>query len=588
MEHIKSQLYCACNERNIEKIKSILISCNKIDEEAYFLVCSNGDIEILELILQNSIKNNKLNIHTNNEYALKIACKYNKLDVLDYLIKFGELNKNRFCIYLKQDELLKLLCEYNNSIIFKYLLEYDNKYGKLFNFHLNNTDLLSWIIKSNNIELLKYMIEYIEFNNEFISEYTQQYIFQIACSCNYLDIVKYLYYKYTIDIYKYNIYFRDSCIIDKTDVIGFLLTCDDKHFSIYMYITMLEMACYYGNINIVKFLITYSHEKQLDYDITHYNELLFTNACKSGNIELIKILTTHLSYTSCINYEHLYYVYYSGKYDAIEYILNIVDVNTIRYDTYYKLLYAACCSNNIEIVKLLTFHKLYDETINNNYIINILNYICSNGYFKIFNFLCNDISKTNSTIISSHLYFLLYKAFTGTNLDLINFLLHFNEQETNKILNKKTEHTPLMYYIRHKELLQCYIEYCFYYNINVDLYNTNTTNYSFTHNSPNDYDLIVYLIYLSKHNYNKYNHISFEYDYEDSPIYSKCFMASQIYYPELVSIQKYTINIRTYHIKYIKHKTCTHSHIIIINNNLICLHCYGKYNFINNYTIIFI
>jgi len=581
MDNNITSLYIACEERNIKEIKSILSTCNKIDEEAYFLVCSNGDIEILDLILNYSRYANKLDIHIGNEYALKIACKNNRLEIIDYLIRYGELNNSIFLIHVDVNEIIKIVCKNNYFNILKYLLKYLDGCPKLY-YKCIKQDILYYSIESNNIELIKYMIEYIVSHNKFfITNCIAQNMFVLACEICNEEILEYLLYTFNLNIYESNGQYHDyACINNNTNALNFLIKYSIEknliHKLIIKYTDLLYYAHCKGNIDVINLLIDYSNKENIEINIPKINNKLFVKACMSGNIELVKLYIKSI----CRKYKTmkgaLFIAFITQQYDVVKYLLYLIPINILTVYECDKIFQMSFNSGNIDLIKLiltckwdLKFHINKDTFLNSKPNHSQLStFLFLLDYFKQIDYtpnICNNLNK------------LLRNAYSIADISLINFLLYYNQETTNKIIS------TTLPYINNTVALNMYIEYCYKYNIAVDLYISSgfIIQILFQQSMQRGYKMLKYFMYLIKHNYNnnKQNLFIFTQYNDIIPLQLSNIIHFVLCYPELIVTRKYICNNIT-----IK---CNHLYKFVINNNIICLECNHKLHLTNNYTLYF-
>jgi len=566
MDDNRNLLYIACINRNIDLIESILNSCNKIDEDAYILVCSNGDIEILELIFNNIKYTNKLDIHGNYELGLRTACKNNNLHIMKYLINYGELNNNRFNIYINNNEILNYSCKHNYIDIVRYIFEYSYEHKKQINFNNTSDNIMYHACDSNNIELIEYIFNQQLFDYN-ISQETYNYIFKHACKTSSLEVVKYLFYnsKYAVDIYFRNgELFINACYRDKPDVIKFLLECHDQlnnNFDIYsifnsisnkinkyivqpifgsngynkptnnkcnmklIHDSMLNTICNNGHNDMITFIVCYLNNIYNTQHILCGRTVAFINACISDNIDLVKLFIENKYVDEYLNTKMNHILTESckvGKYKTVKCLLdysqqhNIYDINST--DLFIK----SCRSGNINLVKLLL-----DYNWGQNNCINLhnkayasLHQTCMGKQFEMFSFLCDYYRKLNINFdIYQNNFILISLACRSQNIEFVKYILDLDidKQKCNLMLqhsiNNMTDgFNPIVNSCELEEytIIRYLIEYCFKYNIVIDVFMHNSIIFTRSLSiSKFNYYAIQYVLYLSKHNYNRNNNIIF-------------------------------------------------------------------------------
>jgi len=597
----KSLLYIACKERNIDLIKSILNSCNKIDEEAYFLVCSNGDVETLKLILEYNKYKNKLDIHINNEYSLKIACKNNRLNIIEHLIEFGESNNNKFNVNINDYEIIKMACKCNYVDIVKYIISYvNNRYIQIIYSACisNNSELIDYIISFFNLTDMLDNIDIILHN-----------MFYIATRNDCLEIIKYLLNKYPkinyMSVSKIYIY---SSINDNTNIVHYLFGnidlysqhCHDstdllvinntQNVLTKIFESLLNDSCEKGCINIVKYIINCSEKNNIQLDLKGiYDKGPFYYACRSNNIELVQFIIQYTQYDELYIIAGLKQACTMGNYDIVKYLLDIIIQCNITYTDFEYLFVVSCKSTN---TKLTCYILSYNSDINNIDVHcfddQLLYMSCMTGNLDMFKLLYDYSIKINSPFdIHNNLHILLSCVCNSNNIDFIDYLVKYNKENTynvlKSIINETHTYSNILYSVSRKIILQYLIEYCFYNNIVIyssteqiliEILESNLSN-----NSKND--IIEYIIYLLKHNYNKCKYKLFTPKRRNLYKHNILNNLSRNYI--FIFTRKY---IDYNSIKYIKSNMhCTHFIKHVSNNNIVCFKCRGYISIYSDYIL---
>lgn len=132
----------------------ILISKGLDINQAFCILCSKhqyciGDMKAVKYFIDNGA-----DIHTHNEYALKITCKKNYFDLFNFLVERGAN------IYVDNNSPIKIACKEGNVRIVKYLQK--------MNVNIDNNSLLKIAISKNNYHLVSYLLEK---NDNVLTEY---------------------------------------------------------------------------------------------------------------------------------------------------------------------------------------------------------------------------------------------------------------------------------------------------------------------------------------------------------------------------------------------------------------------------------
>jgi len=225
--------------------------------------CSNGHIDEVKSILNKC----DIEIYKQIEAALYYSCYYNRINIIEYLLEYSEINK--FKINLRINSIIKGFCVEGNLDIIKRLIKYVENNNIKLNLHLYNEYSFRVVCINGHASCAKYILDYYYKHNEYIDQYIWNehipYIFQEACKLNYIDIVKLL-----IDHIKHscnNLRIRlKKCIINPNSV-------QNRHYKIlkYMYITKNIIKItnkYMMNNNLfdnIEFRNVYYAEHNLDY-----------------------------------------------------------------------------------------------------------------------------------------------------------------------------------------------------------------------------------------------------------------------------------------------------------------------------------
>jgi ankyrin repeat protein len=162
-----------------------------------------------------------------------------------------------------------------------------------------------------------------------------------------------------------------------------------------------SMACYFKNIDIIKFLLSIDNKIDLYYDFNGFNSY-FNTACNTGNLEIIELLYPYYKnkievyekgfLEACKNgkIEVAQLVYSKEKFNKDSFLNDIQDNffvsmleknNMISFNIYNKAFLMACTYGHIDIAKwLLTLDEKPD--IHYDIDINFSN-SCMNGHLEI-------------------------------------------------------------------------------------------------------------------------------------------------------------------------------------------------------------
>ena len=177
------------------------------------------------------------NIKSSNikEIAFERAVKWGHLDIVKYLVENG------IDIHTQNDQALKYACIHGRLEVVKYLIENGADISKVYE---NNMAVLIEVANNGYLNVIKYLLEIIN-----STEYSEM-ILLTACVKGHLNMVKYLVEKGT------NIHFLNEQSLWSA--------CQQGHLDIVKYLIekgavinddMLECASSKGNLKIVKYLV---------------------------------------------------------------------------------------------------------------------------------------------------------------------------------------------------------------------------------------------------------------------------------------------------------------------------------------------
>lgn len=177
---------------------------------------------------------------------------FEHLDLLQYYKSFILVNKYYYKLITRQELYIKFK-ECSNRTLFDLTKSRNIIYGPNF-------------IKSMDMELI---------------------LFWNGCVFGWLDVVKYLYQSYTIDVhFCNNLFFTESCEYGRLEIVKFLLNIDkniyDRHGS-----TGFILSCKNNHLDIVKYLYGFAAEK---YGIPNTWRYTFHYVCANDYLDMAKWL----------------------------------------------------------------------------------------------------------------------------------------------------------------------------------------------------------------------------------------------------------------------------------------------------------
>jgi len=187
----------ACESGNIDMVKFIIKYCEDNNSKIHLndfnkyniliTLCCNGHLGLLIFLLNYYNENNiNVDITQQNDWLFVLTCKYGQLRIIKFLLKNYKININT-----EYDKAFMEACESENIDLVKYLVEYGEKYNCKINiqncpqnvfeltcnkFNTNNTlfDYLLYLNKHNYGKLN--IINNIYFNESGLKLFNKKYI----------------------------------------------------------------------------------------------------------------------------------------------------------------------------------------------------------------------------------------------------------------------------------------------------------------------------------------------------------------------------------------------------------------------------
>jgi ankyrin repeat protein len=369
-----------------------------------------GRLNIAKIFIDNIYINTEFfdNIQTDYYNILTIACKYGKIDLLDYLLNHPKISDKDILFFNENNEsIVDIVFSFGKIDLIKYIINspkipedlyrvqyftYNYMKNPLFSIIKNpNLDSIDYILKStkitienvnyierniykdniityivkniheyiNKLGLLKLVLNSIRFTIEDIA-HRDKYgdnILDYLCGTNYLELIKYLFEEYKhIDLLisdKILHFVAEESRYGNFDILCYLLKSPkitDKHIN---YLnkydnTIFMQACKDDSIELALFLLGTLDSKYIHYK-NNYNESAFS-LCLFENHEMAIILYNYKQ-KNIINYEYI------SKYEKILKKYNETDECIICYENCNKTknickkcyaIYCEICTNVIK------------------------------------------------------------------------------------------------------------------------------------------------------------------------------------------------------------------------------------------------
>ena len=346
----ETPLHIACRHGTVEMVEYLVNDkqhspniVNRYGELPLHLACKRGCLDMVKLVSACDVNESlELDYHIQDEpyytgdTALHIACRDNAVDIVRYLIKEKECDPSiKNC---KNELPLHLACRHSLEIV---KLVISN--------HIQNQPdcsgdtALHIACRNNTVDIVRYLIKEKECDPS-IENHKNELPIHLACRHS-LEMVKLV----------------SNCVLKPTEA---------------NYMTLLDVACSEGNLDIVKYLHkewqcnlhTESSTSQY-YDPLHFVCHLHKSRAEvtDAHIAIAKYLVTHCGCNPMKgkydNYSPIETACHTGNVELVR-TLTSIDVNCID-DVGNTPLHLACNHNQVEVARLLTEERCCDQNIRN-------------------------------------------------------------------------------------------------------------------------------------------------------------------------------------------------------------------------------
>lgn len=259
--------------------------CEQFLQELYYFACQNGNVEIIEFLFESPDLVQKPKIDGDFYKALLIACEYNQIPIIHYLINHQPL------------------APFNRSLYSGLPLPVINTDTQIY---FNNHEAFLSHCEHNLQNLFTKYTTIENFKNDFIVSLNHQ-----SCSYFYKDSQNF--------IDQLSIQFCRSGNLEAVDFIMSHVESHCKYINIFSkHIEKFDNACYSGNLELVKILF----QPPFNADNSYINQGI-KSACQKGHIDVIDfIILNNTVYNSHLMIqEHLDTICRSGQATLLEHII---------------------------------------------------------------------------------------------------------------------------------------------------------------------------------------------------------------------------------------------------------------------------
>lgn len=241
----------------------------QITSDVYDLVlrfsCRHGKLEIIKMIC--SV--NKLNIRVNNDYAFRTSCEFGHLDVAKYLISLDDgIN-----IHSDDEYAFRMSCKHGHMKVCRYLISL--KSNNKINIHAEEEDAFRKSCENGHINIVKWLYS--------LAHEMPNYSDSMSRMTNRIWDCK-------INIHAKNRYaFRQSCYYGHLDIVKYLISKTNTEVDLYESIKSgCEEASANGHIRIVKYLLS----KNIKFDLRDS----FNRSCQNNRLKLVRYFVLKKGY----------------------------------------------------------------------------------------------------------------------------------------------------------------------------------------------------------------------------------------------------------------------------------------------------
>lgn len=317
------------NNNSLKLDKVLFFDINENTLNNLINACKNGNFYLVKSIIESNESNDESN-ETNDEskqnilehynYILNVACKYNNINIVNYLLS---LNNNNIDISNNNEIPFLIACENGNLELVKCII--NNKIFILTSKYLDSNIYISEhafiiVCKNGFIDIADWLIN---INPTLNIHVNNDYPLQRACYSSHYNMVKWLlnleHIKFDLSIWKYEI-FINTCLLRYTEICELLIEYDNRIINKFTIETILMDSIDKNKIEIIEWV----------FNITNITD---------NNI-ISKIDFYKISISLCVNDNDI----------ILLFILNNVHINSVDL---YKLFCISCKNGSNKTAKIL-------------------------------------------------------------------------------------------------------------------------------------------------------------------------------------------------------------------------------------------
>ncbi len=193
MELLQIRFTSLCGKLTVEEMKSILeqykLDIHYMEDYGFMVACAYNNLDMVKYLLDISMEysGKKFDIHTENDKPFIWACAHGKLDTVKYLLE----NSSNYSgipidIEANMNEAFRSACESGHHIIAKFLIE-KNSYN--IDIHMYNEYAFRWLCTFGRLDSIKFMVKHY---NDINVDAMYCDAMKEAIKCEYYDIILYI------------------------------------------------------------------------------------------------------------------------------------------------------------------------------------------------------------------------------------------------------------------------------------------------------------------------------------------------------------------------------------------------------------
>ena len=267
-----------CKFNRTEVVKYLVDYCNihntpidiHVCGEQVFLISCYCKFDIMIFLLEYSYKmNDKINIHINNEKALRNCINSDVLDAVKYLLEFSEKTNDLFDVSLLDVEILFTNRAEIRIQIFEYLNNYCKKHNMYINIYITDTNRINNNYFIDYIHAVRYIVKQSKIYDYRINlNITDMNIFVNMCLRNEIDIVKYIIWQ--------NEKKNNKCDIQYDNVYILIGACNEHIIKYIVYLSRHNYIQYDFNTLCKKI----KKDKKILYNLKHlFDNIIIKKSC---------------------------------------------------------------------------------------------------------------------------------------------------------------------------------------------------------------------------------------------------------------------------------------------------------------------